>query len=241
MNHYLAKLLKMERAANDSFVSFVSAPTGLEAEKGDEKEATVGPAKGFVSFVSTESKLFENPKCATEPNRQNRQNPYRVTFDGLESGTEQQSGNPATTHGTVIGLPYDRVLAALRSKCPELVEAERWQQALRDAETFVLTWGEQAQTLGWTVQELFGLHSVPARPAPNFRRLSRYDSTGLIWLLQGRPIIGLTETEAAIQSAGSVVMYRKLRKPALGPAGDSLDDMEALDSASSTTRVASDE
>jgi hypothetical protein len=225
MNHYLVKLLKMERAANESFVSFVGVPTRLEAEKRDEKKATT-TANGFVSSVSAESKLFENPKCATEPVRQNRQYPYRVNFDELEFGTVEQSGNPATARGTVTGHPYDRVLAALRSKCPELVEAERWQRALRDAETFVLNWAEQAQTLGWTVQELFGLHPVPQRPAPNFRRLSRYDSTGLIWLLQGRNVIGLTETGAAIQSAGAVVMYRKLRKPALGPLGDSLDDME---------------
>ena len=38
-------------------------------------------------------------------------------------------------------------------------------------------------------------------------------------------MIALTETEAAIQSAGAVVIYRKHRKPALGPLGDSLDDM----------------
>jgi hypothetical protein len=224
MNNYLVKLREIENAAKEGFVSFVSPPTRPESEKGDEKEATTKAATGFVSFVSAESKPFENPKCATEPNRQNRQNP--VTFDELESGTGEQSGNIAAAHGTVVGHPYDRVLAALRLKCPELVEADRWQQAVRDAETFVLTWGEQAQTLGWTVQELFGLHPVPERPAWNFRRLSRYDSTGLIWLLQGCPVIGLTEIEAAIQSAGAVVVYRKLRKPAFGPLGDSLDDME---------------
>jgi hypothetical protein len=87
-------------------------------------------------------------------------------------------------------------------------------------------WGAQAGTVGWTARELFGLHPVTERPAPTFRRLSRYDSTGLIWLLQGRPVIGLTENEAAIQSAGAVVTYRKQRKPALGPLGDSLDDMD---------------
>jgi hypothetical protein len=55
---------------------------------------------------------------------------------------------------------------------------------------------------------------------------SRYDSTGLIWLLQGRPVIALTATTAAIQhSNGHVTTYRKLNKPALGPVGDSLDDM----------------
>jgi hypothetical protein len=67
----------------------------------------------------------------------------------------------------------------------------------------------------WTAREPFGLHPVPERPAPTFRRLSRYDSTGLIWLLQGPPVIALTETEAAIQGAGGVVVYRTERKDIL--------------------------
>jgi hypothetical protein len=48
--------------------------------------------------------------------------------------------------------------------------------------------------------------------------LSRYDATGLCWLLQGRPVVALTESTAAIESAtGNVTRYRKLNKPALGP------------------------
>jgi hypothetical protein len=59
--------------------------------------------------------------------------------------------------------------------------------------------------------------------------LSRYDKTGLIWLLHGRPVIGLTATEAAIRgNSDAIVTYRKHNKPALGPLGDSLDDMGSL-------------
>jgi hypothetical protein len=154
---------------------------------------------GFVSFVSAQSSPnseFQNPKNTTDVNRQNCQNPYW------------------------------RVLEELRSGCPALVETDRWDQAIRDANSFLAKWGQQAHALGWTIRELFGLHPVAERPAPTFRRLSRYDSIGLIWLLQGRPVIALTETEAAIQSAGAVVMYRKHRKPPYVPLGDCLDDME---------------
>jgi hypothetical protein len=152
-------------------------------------------------------------------------NPPVPLSQALGSGTPGHPENSGTARGTVTGHPYDSVLAALHSKCPELVEADRWRQAIHDAEIFVSKWGEQALALGWTVQELFGLHPVPQRSAQNFRRLSRYDSTGLIWLLQGRAVIALTESEAAIQSSGAVVMYRKHNKPALGPLGDSLDDL----------------
>jgi hypothetical protein len=234
MNHYLVKLRNIERAANDSFVSFVSPPNRLESEKRDEKEAATIAGKGFVSFVSAESKPFDSPKCATEPDRQNRQYPYWVTFEGLKSGT----AGPLEGLGTVPGHSYDSALEALRSKCPELVEPERWLKAVSDTVAFLAVWGPEARVLGWTVGELFGLHPVPEQPAPTFRRLSRYDTTGLIWLLQGRPVIGLTETEAGIQSAGAVVMYRKHRKPALGPLGDSLDDMEPRSSPALTPLAA---
>jgi hypothetical protein len=49
----------------------------------------------------------------------------------------------------------------------------------------------------------------------------------LIWLLEGREVIALTEDTAAIRRAsGSVTVYRKHNKPALGPVGDSLDDLK---------------
>jgi hypothetical protein len=86
-------------------------------------------------------------------------------------------------------------------------------------------WGEQAAALGWTARDLFGLAPVPAQPHPSYRRLSRYDQTGLLWLLQGRPVVALTAETAAIQSpTGATTTYRKANKPALGPVGDSLDD-----------------
>ena len=62
-------------------------------------------------------------------------------------------------------------------------------------------------------------------PHPSYHRLSRYDETGLLWLLRGRRVVALTETTAAIQSCGShPIIYRKHNKPALGPLGDSLED-----------------
>jgi hypothetical protein len=121
--------------------------------------------------------------------------------------------------------PYEPSFCALERRCPDFVEAERWQQAVEDGWRFLGLWDEQAHALGWTARELFGLHTPPQRPAVSYSRLSRYDETGLIWLLRGRRVIALTETTAAIQGATSILTYRKLNKPALGPPGDSLDDM----------------
>lgn len=125
-------------------------------------------------------------------------------------------------------LSYDRVFQALVERCPDHVAERRWRQAIEDGRSFVAQWGEQAEALGWTARDLFGLHEVPPNPHPSYQRLSRYDCTGLIWLLQGCPIVALTETTAAIQShSGSINRYWKHRKPAFGPLGDTLDDFVA--------------
>jgi hypothetical protein len=40
-------------------------------------------------------------------------------------------------------------------------------------------------------------------------------------------VVALTETTAAIQNVtGNITTYRKNNKPALGPVGDSLDDLD---------------
>jgi hypothetical protein len=149
----------------------------------------------------------EKPKL-TEPSI-----PSQPGFDGIEGDWGSRvSGNEPV--GFEQGY-YRDTLAALRSKCPELIETDRWQQAVRDAETFLQRWSEQAQTLGWTARDLFGLHSVPDRPAPSYRRLSCYVATGLIWLLQGRPVTALTETAATfLASSGANLTYYRSNKPA---------------------------
>jgi hypothetical protein len=124
-----------------------------------------------------------------------------------------------------LELGLHHVLDILDSRCPDHIEHDRWRQAVEDGGRFLATWGERVQALGWTARDLFGLHQPPTNPAPMYRRLSRYDETGLVWLLEGREVVALTEETAAIRwPGGSVTIYRRNNKPALGPMGDSLDD-----------------
>jgi hypothetical protein len=147
--------------------------------------------------------LSEENLQVTDPSK-----PSKSSFDGFEG---EQHRNEAAEFEQGY---YRNALAGLRS-CPELVEPDRWQQAIHDATTFLATWGAQAHTLGWTASELFGLHPVPERPVPSYRRLSRYDSTGLIWLLRGRPVIALTETAATILApSGANLTFRRVNKSA---------------------------
>jgi hypothetical protein len=131
---------------------------------------------------------------------------------------------------------YASALAVLRAYCPACVPEDRRHQAIADAATFISEWGAQAQAFGWTERELFGLPDVPDRPRPSYQRLSRYDQTGLVWLLHGRRAVELTKDKAIIETANGTVVYRRYNKPALGPLGDSLDDF-----ASGSEGIAEDE
>jgi hypothetical protein len=143
----------------------------------------------------------------------------------------QNSQNAQNSHAqgpaSRCGSEKSPTIATLEARCPHLVPEDRWQRAVADGRTFLARWGKQAEALGWTARDLFGLHTPPAEPHPSYSRLSRYDETGLIWLLQGRPVVALTEATAAIQSStGAITIYRRHNKPALGPEGDNLDDLE---------------
>jgi|SRR5215472_10677762 len=61
---------------------------------------------------------------------------------------------------------------------------------------------------------LFGLHTVPAQ-------LSRYDETGLCWLLDGREVVALTADTATVRNpkTSNLTVYRRHNKPALACGG----------------------
>jgi hypothetical protein len=125
------------------------------------------------------------------------------------------------------GIRYRKTFAHLQLRPPALVPADRWRQAVEDGKRFLARWGGQAESLGWTSADLFGLHPVPANPHPSYSRLSRYDATGLIWLLEGREVIALTADTATIRNpaTGAITTYRRHNKPALGPLGDDALDI----------------
>jgi hypothetical protein len=120
---------------------------------------------------------------------------------------------------------FGRTFSKLERRCPARVDPDRWQQAIEDGRRFLAEWGDKAELLGWTARDLFGLHEVPTDPHPSYQRLSRYDCTGLVWLLQDCRVVALTDATAAIKMpTGNITTYRKHNKPAFGPLGDSTED-----------------
>src|SRR5215471_16940104 len=145
----------------------------------------------------------------------------RLANGELQKIQETQKISPASPQDDLHLGTYSQALAALRAECPAYVDAADWQQAIEDGHRFVTQWGKQAEALGWVPADLFGLHTPPEKPAPNYRRLSRYDQTGFIWLLHGRRVVELTKDKAVIETATGTVSYRRYNQPAPGPAEES--------------------
>jgi hypothetical protein len=126
------------------------------------------------------------------------------------------------------GLRYRRTFGHLQLKPPAYIPEDRWRQAIKDGKRFLATWGSQAEALSWDSRDLFGLHTPPDKPHATYKRLSRYDATGLCWLLQSREVVALTAETATIRNpvTGTVTTYRRYNKPSYGPLGDSLDDLD---------------
>jgi hypothetical protein len=105
--------------------------------------------------------------------------------------------------------PLGLAFSAIECRCPDRIDVADWQHAVDDGRKFLIQWGEQAEALGWTAEDLFGLHDPPEQPGPTYRRLSRYDVIGLIWLLHGRPVVALTADRAVIGRVDGPTFYRR--------------------------------
>lgn len=120
---------------------------------------------------------------------------------------------------------FGHVFEILRSRCPDGVPVDRWQQCVEDGNRFFAQRGGHAEVFNWTARDLFGFAPVPDNPHPSYRRLSRYDETGLIWLLEGCEVLAVTATTARIQRpSGSTTTYRKKNTLAPSALGGRLDD-----------------
>jgi hypothetical protein len=160
------------------------------------------------------------------PHPQAPSKPSKPGFEGFEGDRSRRISENGWIPKPVEDTPFVRVFEILQSRCPDWVPVDLWQQCVEDGKRFLARWGGLAEVSGWTTRDLFGLASVPDNPHPSYRRLSRYDETGLIWLLRGRAVLAITESTAAIGSpTGTVTVYRRHNKPEVGPLGDSLDDL----------------
>ena len=84
---------------------------------------------------------------------------------------------------------------------PDLPEP-RWNTLQDDALAFLRGWAAQAHAFGWEALDLFGVHAEAPR--------ARLDGMGLVPLLDGRPVVALSEDSAAITArSGATMTYRR--------------------------------
>jgi hypothetical protein len=219
-NSYLARLRQLEeKPGTKGFVSF-----------GSDCDSPVLRSKALSQGSTARDQISKSP---SHEDRQNRQNPSHelcraaavTTNAGFVSSVSAQS-RPVLESGAAVRLGgLSRIFQELERRCPDHIDSSDWQVAVEDGRKFLAQWGKQAEALDWSARDLFGLAPVPEKPSGNYRRLARYDLTGLVWLLRGRPVVALTDATAAIANPdGNTLIYRRHNKPSLGPVGDSLGD-----------------
>jgi len=101
-------------------------------------------------------------------------------------------------------------LAALALASPaEGFSAKEWQGLVNDAARFMHSWARAAVKRGWSILDVFGVHSLA--PA------ARYDAMGLVPLIRGGEVIALDERRATIRmpSGAELTYLKRPRKDAV--------------------------
>jgi hypothetical protein len=94
------------------------------------------------------------------------------------------------------GIPaiYAEAFARMQVECPDRIDERRWWRAIDDAGRFLDLWGRDAEALAWSAADLFAFNSPGA--------------SGLVWHLDGSPVVALTATAASIQMpSGSILSH----------------------------------
>jgi hypothetical protein len=88
---------------------------------------------------------------------------------------------------------------------PAGFDERRWRTLLEDGGVFLNRWGAEAARRGWSAEDVFGVHPV----APG----ARYDTAGLVVLIDGGEVTAMSEKSASIRtrSSGATLIY--LRTP----------------------------
>jgi hypothetical protein len=73
------------------------------------------------------------------------------------------------------GVPviYAKAFAQIQARPPADVPDDRWHRFVDDGGRFLDRWGGEAERLGWTAVDLFGLDQV--------KPMARYNNMGLMW------------------------------------------------------------
>jgi hypothetical protein len=98
-----------------------------------------------------------------------------------------------------ISEAYAAAFAQLQIAQPIGVPHLKWQRAIDDAGRFLDQWGNEAERLQWSAEDLF---TAPAAPSA-MPTLSNIYSAGLCWLLDGAGVDALDAVTATLSDGRS--------------------------------------
>jgi hypothetical protein len=164
-----------------------------------EKQHPQQPSKpskpAFESFEGDQGSHFsgnERAESAKNTTPTCPQNPQNLGSPSAAYQAASAEPNGTACKVEIVELPqaqrYRKVFGVLQLRPPALVPIECWRQCVQDGSKFLAQWGSQAEALGWSSADLFGLIEIPKCPSPSFNRLRRYDRLGLCWALEGREV-----------------------------------------------------
>lgn len=113
----------------------------------------------------------------------------------------------ASWRAGVLSLPDDRI------PCPGMIWREAgaggregvWYHVRKAMLGFLNEWGELAADLGWSAEQLFGVHRLAAAV--------RADSTGALVTVLPRRVVAMCECEITLERRGSIQTFRGLTNP----------------------------
>lgn len=108
----------------------------------------------------------------------------------------------------VLSLPEHQI------PCPGMIWIEPgpkgrpgvWRSVRKAMLVFLDDWGEAAADLGWSTEQLFGVHRAAAA--------LRADSTGALVTVFPRRVVAMCEREITLERRGSIQTFRGLTNPA---------------------------
>ncbi len=163
---------------------------------------------GTMSLKAAVNQFYKRDRARDAQRDTGRSAPER---SGTKCGTPQNSADPQAAMGGVAieGVPAEwlgGVAKLVRLPCPPDVLPARWRILQTDAPRFLKIWGAQAVRLRWTTHDLFGVNAT--------KPLAQLDSAGLVRLLNGRPVVAMTASEAVIEcKTGARQTYRRKSMP----------------------------
>jgi hypothetical protein len=111
--------------------------------------------------------------------------------------------------GRVVPAEWAKQIALLKSNEPKLgMSPLHWAQFVRDARRFLAEWGAEAARLGWSAEDIFGVHPL----APE----ARYDVMGIVPLIRGNEVVAISEQRATIRTPGGGHMTYYRHRPNSG-------------------------